>query len=260
MAIRNTAHYAGAVLPRAADERTDWEILVALMSGIARRRGGVNRGLAWGTRLFGKALGSGRLLDLLLRSGPQPLSLKKLREAPHGVDLGALQPRAAAVLATADKRIQLVPELLVADLARLDARPGEAMGAVNGKLLLISRRTLRSMNSWLNNSPRLLRGRDRCTLLAHPDDARRLGFDAAQRVRVCSRTGEIQVPLELITEMMPGVVSLPYGWGHDRPHTRLYTARTNPGVSFNDVADEHFYDQVTGTTVLDGIPVTISAV
>ena len=260
MAVRNTAHYAPAVLPRGPDARADWEIIVALMRGIGRARGGVGHLLGWGARLLGWAIGSGTILDLLLRTGPQRLSLKRLRAAPHGIDLGALEPRGAKVVHTANGRIDLVPGRLVADLRRLDQRLEHRGGATAGDLLLVSRRTLRSMNSWLNNSLRLVRGRDRCVLQMHPDDAHARALGGATRVRVHSRTGEIEVALEITARVMPGVVSLPYGWGHDRPGSRLTVARQHAGASLNDIADERLFDHVTGTTVLDGIPVSVTAV
>ena len=258
MAVRNTAHYAAAVLPRDPDARADWEILIDLMRGISRERGGTRRILGPGAGLLGWAIRSGRILDLMLRTGPQRLSLARLKAAPHGIDLGALEPRGRKAIQTASGRIDLVPERLVADLQRLDRRLARGTEVMDGDLLLVSRRTLRSMNSWLNNVLRLARGRDRCVLQMHPADAEARQLGRAERVRVRSRTGEIEVALERTTRVMPGVVSLPYGWGHDRPGVRLAVARRHAGSSMNDVSDERLYDEVTGTTVLDGIPVTVT--
>lgn len=260
MAVRNTAHYAPAVLPRDPDARADWEILFDLMRGIGRARGGTGRVMGWGAGLLGRAIGSGRILDLLLRMGPHRVSLKRLRAAPHGIDLGALEPRGDQIIHTANKRIDLVPDRLVTDLRRLDERLERGGEDSDGALLLVSRRTLRSMNSWLNNILRLARGRDRCVLQMHPADAEARHLARAARARVRSRAGEIEVALQLTTRVMPGVVSLPYGWGHDRPGSRLRVAQDHAGASLNDVADERLFDHVTGTAVLDGIPVVVTPV
>lgn len=256
LTVRNTAHFAPAVLPRESGGLADWEILVALMQGIGRARGGVGRMMAAGARLFGTALGSGWLLDLLLRIGPQRLSLRQVRAAVHGIDLGPLESRGRAAIHSPDGRIDLAPAQLMADVPRLEAR---GLADVDGALLLISRRTARSMNSWLNNAPRLVSGRERCVLQMHPDDAAARRLAGVSRVRIQSRTGAIEVPLEVTAQVMRGVVSLPYGWGHDRPGTRLRVAQRHAGASMNDVTDERLFDHVSGTSVLDGIPVTVTA-
>ncbi|MBW2277874.1 MAG: molybdopterin oxidoreductase family protein, partial [Deltaproteobacteria bacterium] len=130
----------------------------------------------------------------------------------------------------------------------------------NGTLMLIGRRQVRSNNSWMHNYRRLMRGKERCTLLMHPDDAERLTVDTGQQVAVVSRTGRIEVPLEVSDEMMPGVVSLPHGWGHDRPGTRLAEASQHPGASLNDLTDELQIDALAGTSVLNGVTVRVEPV
>jgi len=125
---------------------------------------------------------------------------------------------------------------------------------------LIGRRQLRSNNSWMHNFPRLMKGRDRCTVLIHPDDAKTLGVSSGQRVAITSASGGIEAPVEISEEIMPGVVSLPHGWGHHRDGVRLATAILNPGVSLNDVIDDGLVDPVIGTAILSGIPVTIKGV
>lgn len=132
--------------------------------------------------------------------------------------------------------------------------------AANGTLLLIGRRQLRSNNSWMHNSERLVRGKARCTLLVHPDDARQYGITSGQMVRVISRVGEIIAPAEVSDEVMPGVVSLPHGWGHDRPGVQLDVARRYPGVSINDITDEQLVDEVSGNAALSGVPVRLAPV
>ncbi len=265
MGVRNMAHYAKPVVVAPPGSKHDWQIILGMVAGLARARGGLQRlvlpALAGG---FGSLLGSGRLLDLLLRLGPHRLKLSDLEAAPHGLDLGLLEPRASQVLATKDRSIDLLPGILEADLARLEAELGHdgARGAntSSNDLLLISRRTLQSMNSWLNNLPLLVRGKDRCTLLMNPDDANSRGIEAGKKVRLSGRVGSIEVELRVSDEMMPGVVCLPYGGGHDRDGTRLRVASNHAGVSMNDVVDERLMDELAGTAVLDGIPVEVAPV
>lgn len=262
MAVRNTARYARALFPPEPGVRPDFWILTQLLGRIGGHRGGLHRLASLGARALHAAIDSGVALDLLLRSGPHRLTLKDLQRQPHGIDLGPLQPRIREVIGTPDKRIALVPAPLASDVARLEgtlaASVEERTAAASEPVFsLVSRRTLRSMNSWLNNSPRLVKGPERCTLRVNPGDAAALALAAGQQVELRSRVGTIRAIAELSDEMMPGVVSLPYGWGHDRPGARLSVARQHAGVSMNDLTDEKLYDHVSGTTVLDGIPVTI---
>jgi len=258
LTVRNTARYSEALFPSTDGGRRGWEI----MTGLARRleRGRHREGGMGGIRRFGndvkwrllERLGPAGLLDLGLRIGPYGdrflpgwggLSLARLKEAPHGVDFGPLEPRLPAVLCTPDKRIDLVPAALRADLDRLEATLAEEVRP--GGLQLIGRRHLRDNNSWLHNSPSLLSGPDRCTLLMHPGDAAARGLGTGGRVRVRSRTGAIEVPLEVSPAVMPGVVSLPHGYGHGRPGTRLATAAQHAGASANDLTDGEFFDALT---------------
>jgi anaerobic selenocysteine-containing dehydrogenase len=185
------------------------------------------------------------------------MTLKELERHPHGVDLGPLRPRLREVIATRDRALDVFPDVLAKDLARLEETL-EA-GAPAG-LSLVGRRTLRSMNSWLNNSRRMVKGPARCTLKMAPSDASALGLDGARTVEISSRVGSIRTSLEVSDEMMPGVVSLPHGWGHDRPGTQLSVAQRNAGASVNDITDERLYDHVSGTSVVDGVPVTVARV
>lgn len=265
MAVRNTARYARALFPAEAQVRPDFFILTQLLSRVGRGRGGLHALAPLGAKALAAAIGSGVALDLLLRLGPHRMTLKELQRRPHGIDLGPLKPRLREVIGTPDKRIYLVPPPLAKDIARLEAqlvaRPVERTVAKDQlEFSLVSRRTLRSMNSWLNNSPRMAKGPSRCTLAMHPSDAARLGLGAKRQVELSSRVGTIRAVVAISDEMMPGVVSLPYGWGHDRPGARLTVARQHAGVSMNDLTDERLYDHVSGTTVLDGIQVTIRAI
>lgn len=217
-------------------------------------------------RWFFGLLGPNGLLDLALRSGPhgsgflpgaKGLNLGRLKKNPHGVDLGPLEPCLPGRLKTKNRRIDLAPEILVGDLGRLRRRLDKLESLP--PMLLISRRQVRSNNSWMHNYQRLMRGKDRCTLWMHPDDAEGLGLGDAERVRVRSRVGEVEAPVELTDAIMPGVVCLPHGWGHGRPDTRLATANSRPGVSVNDLTDHARIDELSGNAALSGVPVTVEA-
>src|SRR4030095_1813533 len=181
-----------------------------------------------------------------------------LEDNPHGIDLGPLEPSLPGRLMTPGKRIQLAPELLVRDLARVESELLASPRARNGELLLVGRRDLRSNNSWMHNSQRLVKGPERCTLLMHPDDARARGLAQGQTVQVRSRVGSIPVRLELTDAVMPGVVSLPHGWGHGRPGVQLRVATAHAGVSVNDLTDDQAVDALLGTAAFGGTPVHVS--
>jgi anaerobic selenocysteine-containing dehydrogenase len=201
--------------------------------------------------------GPERLLDLMLRCGPYRLTLADLEAAPHGIDLGPLEPRLPEMLRTPSGRIELAPPAIVADVARLR---GALAGAPAPDMVLVGRRQLRSNNSWMHNLPALVKGPVRCTAHVHPDDAERLGLRDGEPAIVTSRTGSVQVPVEVTDAIMPGVVSIPHGWGHDAPGARMAVAARHAGANSNLLADELLIDEVSGNAVLNGIPVTLAAV
>jgi anaerobic selenocysteine-containing dehydrogenase len=210
-----------------------------------------------------------RILDLALRFGPygsgvnpfsKGLTLRKVRKAAHGIDLGPLTPCLPERLRTPDKCIELAPEVLVKDLERVKARLlDNASIQSNGDLLLIGRRQLRSNNSWMHNVERLIKGKPRCTILMHPTDAAHRRLASGQKVVVQSRVGSIVLPVEVSEEIMPGVVSIPHGWGHDRPGNQLEVAQQHPGASINDLTDTQTIDALCGTAAFSGTVVTITA-
>ena len=266
LAVRNTARYSPPLRSPEPGSRHDWQIFLELTSRLEALRGRPLRA-ALRRRLLA-VLGPRRLLDVALRRGPygagflplaRGLSLRRLEQAPHGVDLGALAPclpeRLVPPRGTSAKRIRLVPPELAAALRQV-ASTLETVPQ-NGGWMLIGRRQVRSNNSWMHNVPRLMKGKDRCTLLMHPEDATRLGVADGQRVVVRSRVGRVEVPLEVSDEMSPGVVSLPHGWGHNRPGTRLHTAALQPGASINDLTDDRRLDPVCGNAAFSGLPVEI---
>jgi len=257
-AVRNVAKYAGPTFPRPADARHDWEICLALWRrlGPAARLGRAGR-LAG--RLIERALGvlgPEPIVDLALRLGPHRLSLRRLRDAPHGLDLGPLERRLPGRLATADARVHLAPHEYLADLGRLadhHAAPRRA------GLVLIGRRQLRSNNSWMHNSERLVKGPPRCTLLIHPDDAAARGLADGGVARLSTGSGAIELPVEVSDSVMRGVVSVPHGWGHGKAGIQLRVAAVRPGQSVNDVIDPAVIDELSGTSALTGQTVEVAA-
>ncbi|MFE7729732.1 molybdopterin oxidoreductase family protein [Streptomyces anthocyanicus] len=215
------------------------------------------------TALLTGETGPERRLDLMLRLGPygdgfgarpDGLTLERLLAHPHGIDLGPLRPRLPQPLKTRSGKVELLPAPIAADLPRLararDERPAG--------LVLVGRRHLRSNNSWMHNVPALTGGSNRCTLHVHPEDAARLGLRGAQPVRVTGPGGAVTVPAEVTDAVRPGVVSLPHGWGHDRPGTRQTHAATDPGVNVNQLLDGSALDPLSGNAVLNGVPVTLT--
>ncbi|MQA26137.1 MAG: molybdopterin-dependent oxidoreductase, partial [Micromonosporaceae bacterium] len=259
LAVRNTAHYTPALLPASGGARHDWQIIGELVRRYRRalRAARVRPKGRWLNR-FGRGLAlrlrPDQILALLLRRGPYQLSLGRLRREPHGIDLGPLRPSMPGALRTKNKRIQCAPELLLDGLAEATS---ELLAPPNGELRLIGRRHLRSNNSWLHNSERLVKGKPRHQLLAHPDDLAARGLADGQLARVRSRTGEVEVEVSASVDMMPGVVSLPHGWGHSRPGVQLNVASRVPGVSANDLTDHEHLDSLSGNAALNGVPVTI---
>jgi len=215
--------------------------------------------------------GPERMLDFMLQTGPYgagfgsrdevdgnpAASLAALLEHPHGIDYGALVPRLPEVLRTPSGMIELDHPALVGDLDRL----AEAVDELAARaLVLVGRRDLRSNNSWMHNISVLVKGKVRCTLQVHPDDAVRLGLANGRLARVTSRVGSVEAPVEVTDAIRPGVVSLPHGWGHDQAGTRLGVASERAGVNSNVLSDHDAMDPLSGTSVLNGIPVTVVAI
>jgi anaerobic selenocysteine-containing dehydrogenase len=206
------------------------------------------------------------LVDVMIRTGhrgdwfgevPDGLSLDVLEANPHGVDLGALTPRLPGALRTPSGAVELAPEPVVADLDRLAASLDADTGGGDGSLVLIGRRHLRSNNSWMHNVDVLAKGRFRCTLLVHPDDAHRLGLTDGEAACIASRAGSLVAGVEVTDTVTPGVVSLPHGWGHDLPGAPFTVAGQRPGVNSNVLTDAEQLDPLSGNAVLNGIPVTV---
>ncbi|HQR26715.1 MAG TPA: molybdopterin-dependent oxidoreductase [Nocardioides sp.] len=254
LAVRNTARFTPAVLAKDPGGLHDWEIFRELGLRLSSRlptKMPLKKRLALQARLRTSPT---RLVSLLLRRGGTGVTLGRLRATPEGIDLGPLQAgRLPEALHTPDKRLRLAPSLVLEDLARLD----EVADPEPGQLVLIGRRHQRDCNSWLHNTERLTRGRPRHQLLAHPDDLAARGIPDGSRVRISSRVGAVETDVVATEDMMPGVVSLPHGYGHDRPGVLLAHASNLPGVSLNDLTDPRLLD-VSGNAALTGVPVNVS--
>jgi anaerobic selenocysteine-containing dehydrogenase len=250
-AVRNVTRFNEAVLAKPADALHDWEIFVELAKAFAAQTGATLK----------PTMPPAQMIDMGLRFGPygdnslHKLSLATLAEHPHGLDLGALKANLAGRLKTASKAVEAAPELFLNELQRLAVQPSED----TTQLLLIGRRHVRSNNSWMHNYHRLVKGKPRHQLLMHPADMTARELTDGQRVRVSSRVGMIEVEVVGSTDMMPGVVSLPHGWGHARTGVQLAIAGALPGASVNDLTDERALDAASGNAALNGLPVAVVA-
>jgi len=270
-AVRNSSKFSPAIFPPAKTSKTDWQIYL----GLAERLDKLN-GLPtdkyqtlWQKEPKG-------VVDDLLKSGryrheSEELSIDLLLKNPHGIDLGPLQPDLPEAIYHNDKQIHLSFDYFMADLTRLDkhffASEFSASGASglsnDGSLQLIGRRHLKTNNSWLHNSQRMVKGTNsglsRCTAQIHPDDADKYNIQDQQMITVTSRVGQVSLPAEITEKIMPGVISIPHGWGHNRKGSQWKTAEQHAGVSVNDLTDEMVLDELSGNAVLNGVPVTIEA-
>jgi len=263
LGVRNAARWNGGLFEPPAGLLHDWQIFLRLIAELVKE-GALGQVWSRAVTALGEKVTPRAIVDLLLRLGPYPLTVAELEKSPHGLDLGPLVPRLRELRSTRSGAVELAPPLMVSDLGRLRRRLAEwqaeaAAAQQGGALSLIGRRDLRSNNSWMHNSQRLVKGPARCVLYMHPSDAQRRGLENGERVCVRSRTGAIEVPLEITEAVMPGVVSLPHGWGHDRPGTRLGVASRHAGASLNDLTDEQAIDEVCGTAALNGITVHVSS-
>jgi anaerobic selenocysteine-containing dehydrogenase len=282
-ALRNVANYSPPVFPPEPGQLDEWQILSKLALAAQGLGADADPALADDAAVrvlveravadphsplherdtdellaeLAPRTGPERMLDLMLRAGPYRLTLDKLLENPHGIDLGPLEPRLPEVLRTPSGMVELAPEPLVADVERLRASLVRAADGDDRPLVLIGRRHLRSNNSWMHNIGTLVKGKARCTLQVNPADAARIGLQDGGGARVSSRTGTLVAPVELTDAVAPGVVSLPHGWGHDLPGVAMAVAQAHAGVNSNLLADDERYDELSGNAVLNGIPVQV---
>jgi anaerobic selenocysteine-containing dehydrogenase len=288
LAVRNVANYSPPLFSLPEGVPDEWRILLRL-GAIVSGQGSDADLDALDDGVFGMMVGSAvanpaspvhgrppeevfagtsgergpeRMLDFLVRTGPygdgygadpDGLTLQRLREAPHGIDLGPLHPRLPGALCTPSGMVELAPGPLLADVPRLLTALGRRS---NGGFALVGRRDIRSNNSWMHNIDVLVKGKERCTLQINVADAARIGVGAGGRVKVSSAAGMLIVPVELTEDIMPGVVSLPHGWGHDLEGSLLSVASERPGANVNRLSTGDI-DPVSGNAVLNGIPVEV---
>jgi hypothetical protein len=288
LAVRNVANYSPPLFPLPEGVPDEWRILLRL-GAIVSGQGSDADLDALDDGVFGMMVGSAvanpassvhgrspeevfavtsgergpeRMLDFLVRTGPygdgygadpEGLTLQRLREAPHGIDLGPLQPRLPEALCTPSGMVELAPGPLLGDVPRLQTALGRRS---NGGFALVGRRDIRSNNSWMHNIDVLVKGKERCTLQINVADAARIGVGAGGRVKVSSAAGMLIVPVEITEDIMPGVVSLPHGWGHDLDGSLLSVASDRPGANVNRLSTGDI-DPVSGNAVLNGIPVEV---
>lgn len=250
-AVHNVAKYSPALFTKKDNEKHDWEITLELAKRLDKTANITTKIERWLTKAFGPKF----LLNQGLKRGPYDhVNLKSLKKQPHGIDLGALKPMLPAALQHKDKKIHLNMEFYKSDLGRV----AEAFSHYDkDKILLIGRRHVRSNNSWLHNSHRLVKGKSRCTLMIHPETAESKGIKDGQKVKVTSRVNSVEIEAEVTDELMPGVVSIPHGWGHGRKGVKQKVAQAHAGVSVNDLTDDTLIDNLSGNAAVNGVVVTL---
>ncbi|NNE74294.1 MAG: molybdopterin-dependent oxidoreductase, partial [Acidimicrobiales bacterium] len=288
-AIRNASKWSAPIFDIPDDQPREWEVLLTLAGlFLGMPADGVDTAMlddAYFAGFVGKVVeypqfgisdrdpteivaategrGPDRFVDLAIRTGsygdryganPDGWTFEKLKAHPNGIDLGPLRPRVREVLQTPNGRIDAAPDYVVNDLPRLRAR----LARSDDGLVLVSRRHLRSNNSWMHNVKVLVKGKDRCTLMMHPTDAEAAGVADGGVASVSSESGSIEISVEVTDEMMPGVVSLPHGWGHDLDGVQLSVAKEFAGVNSNILSPGHLVDAISGNAVVNGIPVEVA--
>jgi anaerobic selenocysteine-containing dehydrogenase len=294
LAVHNVANYSPPILEREPGTFDEWEIFLRL-AGILVGQGStadighiddlsvttlIQREITTpGSFIEGRDMGEllealkphrgpERILDFLLRSGPygdgfgtqDGLSLTVLEAHPHGVDLGPLQPRIPEVLRTPSGMIELAPQPIVTDVERLRVSLENNQKRDHGQMLLIGRRDLRSNNSWMHNLHVLAKGKERCTLHIHPDDAARLALANGEMACITSGEQTVEIPIEITGAIMPGVVSIPHGWGHNLADTKMHIASEHAGVNANILTRGEDVDPLSGNAILNGVSVTVQKV
>ena len=282
---RNHARYSPPVFPPAADQPQEWQSLLKLAAIVSGKGAALDahalddaQFAEDAQRLFGEHAaaviaatqglsGPMRGLEVALRTGPygdgfgtQPdgLTLAKVMAAnpDGGIDLGELQPRMPEMLRTPSGKIELAPALLITDLQRA----AKDLERPAPHLVIIGRRDVRTNNSWMHNLPVLAKGPFRCTALVHPTDAARLGLQDGAQADLHNGARTVRAQVHISADMMPGVVSLPHGWGHDLPGARMGVAALRPGANLNALLDDQLRDPLSGNAVLGGVAIEMTAV
>ena len=252
--VHNVAKYSKALFAKDKNAKHDWQIYLELAKRLDKKASLTTKA----ERLLIKQLGPKFVLDQGLRRGPYAgMTLHKLKKNTHGLDLGPLKTTLPQALQHKDKQIHLNVDFYMADLVRVQAMMQDYDAQ---QVLLIGRRHVRSNNSWLHNSHRLVKGKPRCTLMLHPDTAEQYGIEDGQDVKVTSRVSSVIIAVEVTDELMPNVVSIPHGFGHGRKGVKQKIAQAHAGVSVNDLTDETLIDELSGNAAVNGVPVRIEAV
>lgn len=258
-AVSNTAKYSKALFKPKNGQLHDWQIIKALTKRLTKKK----------LPLLHRIATPKLLLRLGILTGPygkwhsigklfSGLSLGKLRRSKHGIDLGPLIPMLPQMLRTSDKMISLTPSIFTDALRKLEVKFNETSFEKDlGKYSLIGRRHLRSNNSWLHNSEKLMAGKNRCTVMMHPSDCEVVGVKNQEEVTVTSSRGSVRIPVEITEDMMPGVVCIPHGFGHHKKGIKLGVASKYPGVSVNDLTDHQALDSLTGNAAFSSLKVAI---
>lgn len=250
LAVRNTAKYSEALFEKTEKQKHDWEIIEELK----------NRLLSTDNEVITKPINPKYKIDFMLKNGKygeSGMSVQTLIDNPHGVDLGELKKSLSDKIYTENGKINLFPTLLLADLKRLDEVFQTKDNGTENEILLIGRRHMRSNNSWMHNSERLVKGNNRCTLMINPETAYQFNILDKSSVKVSSRVGSVIIPVEITEDIMPNVVSIPHGYGHKKAGSQLDIAKNHSGVSINDLTDELLIDKLTGNAAFSGVPVSL---
>ncbi|PCH95959.1 MAG: dehydrogenase [Gammaproteobacteria bacterium] len=251
--VRNTVKYSAPLFEKEDYQRNDWQILSEISARMTDTPVDAEQ----------QKITPEMILDMELKKGPygeQGMSLQKLIDNPHGIDFGPLMPCIEQRIKTATGRINLLPQLYVDDLPRLNAVMQQPSKNEKYPFDLIGRRLVKSHNTWTQNSDRLVKGKNPCTLEVHPEDAKILGITKGQLVQVSSLVGEVEIEAVITDDIQQGVVSMPQGWGHNQKGTNMSVAESQPGVSINDLTDANRVDTLTGNAALNGTPVAIKVV
>ncbi|MBB3106628.1 anaerobic selenocysteine-containing dehydrogenase [Psychrobacter luti] len=253
-AVHNVAKYSKALFVKKKNAKHDWQIYLELAKRLDKKAPLATKI----ERRLVNTLGPKFMLDQGLKRGPYAgMTLNKLKKYPHGIDLGPLKKMLPQALKHKDKQIHLNIDFYQADLERVQAMMQDYD---DKQISLIGRRHVRSNNSWLHNSYRLVKGKPRCTLMLHLETAKEYGIEDGQNVRVTSRVGSVMIVAEVTDELMPRVVSIPHGWGHGRKGVKQKIAQAHAGVSVNDLTDDTLIDQLSGNAAVNGVPVQLEAI
>lgn len=245
LAVRNTSKYSPPLFDKSEGAKYDWEIFQELAHVFSQSQEPY------------KPQSPEKKLDLGLRYGPYQLSLEQVKQNVHGIDLGVLKSQLPERLLTENKKINLAPKLLIDDVERAKKALQNSFTSSEFNYLLIGRRHLRDNNSWMHNSERLMKGKNRCTLMIHSVDAQELNLKDKDHVRVISKVGSVQLPIQISDHQMQGVVCMPHGYGHLYSDTKQVVASRYAGVSINDLTDENLLDELTGNAAFSNVAVRI---